>query len=351
MQRIASTPDERVTQMLASGRQHEIAGDLADAVEWYQRILDDPQLAGAVWRGQRLSVLAELEATRRIEQAIRVAGRSVYVAQEQAAKQRFEELRLLANPPREELQLLAAQYPLASVTPSVYASVASAARDVGDPMDAIGALEDGLRAARRQGEPDRAAVGELGGQLIALLTEREQLSSAARALRSFLTTFPGVAPTVDGVAVDPEVLSVEIRSRLAEMHRWPSLGTVERDAPPQVLADWVLLPPLIRDREGEAPNCVCMESIDSIGLWRVTAGEPVTRLWTRSIGAPGTVPIRVTRDAAYIFFPDGGGRVVKVDVRTGKERWESKPFRKLVAPAKLPAARDDTGSGVHAARR
>ncbi len=329
--RIASSPDERVTHLLALGRHKEQVAEPVQAAGTYQRVLDDEQLAGAIWRGPNLSVRADLEAGRRIERLVNDYGPSVYAMQESEARARFDMLG--ADATEEALLDLAMQYPMATLTPRLWMEAADRRAAAGDGHGAVAALESGLSASSRiLGVPDDV-VAELTGRLTSTLLDQNRVGAAVRLLDEFARRRPGVAPTNRGQPLDLASLRSDLDRRLAAIHRWPKIGD-QIQQQPQVLPSWVLLEPLFKDRRGEVNNCVVLENGDRVAIFapRQDPAGPLEEIWSHATQGRASQALRLDADAVYMFLPteDGGGIVEKVPLTDGAAGWRTTPLRKLL---------------------
>lgn len=317
MGELATTADERVAFVLASGRVEELSQAPERAVETYQKVLGDPALSGATWRGPQISVRGELEAVRRIETLIKQHGPAIYAAQERLATAELAGLGV--DPTVQQMESLVARFPLASVTPGVWARLSAMYRAAGQTQQAVAALESGLRAAQRSPSAPPAAVGELAGQLILDLRSRQQLAAAAGVLRQVRGRFPGATLTADGRPIDADQLGAELAERIAESMRWARVGPV-RPENVQAIAGWTIMEPLLRDRSPAVTPMLALQSDDEASVWTVpTAGqtdkkEAVTKVWSRPLGEGGSAHlIRNGTDAAYfLLLREGDGHVEKV---------------------------------------
>ncbi len=334
-------PEDKLAHTLALGRLGEMNAKPDDAIIAYQRVLSDAALSGATWRGPQVSIRGELEAARRIESLLRVHGVAIYAAQEQLAGTELGALG--ASPTQQQLELLAAKFPLSQQTPGLWIRIAEFRAIDKKPQQAAAALEAGLRAATRQPAPPPAAVGEIAGRLIVGLRERKQLTAAAGVLRSVHTRFPGLALTADGVALDSEKLGAELATKIASTMRWPRVGPVRLDGA-QAIAGWNIMEPLLTDRTPNVTNLLPLMSDDEISVWAVPTTdhadkhELLTKAWSQPLG-DNAKPflIRTTPDAAFFaIVKDADVTVLKVAGSGGghmEARWKTEPLSKVFGAA------------------
>jgi outer membrane protein assembly factor BamB len=323
---VAVDADERVAQVLASGRLAERRGQFEQAATKYQGVLDAPELAAASWQGPRVSVRADIESTRRLADLVRAHGAGVCAAGSAAAAARLGALGERAT--LADLRALAEQYPLAGVTPSVWLRISRLHANTDDEQDATGALEAGLRAAARLKEPDPAAVAELSGELLSRLVSRNQFRAAAALLAGIKSRYPAVEPSTGGKPLDIARIESTMAGRLAAQSRWPRIGAMT-GANARVLADAVLLEPQLEERTPTTPVMVALESDESVSIWAADSAAPaggeaaaLVNVWSRATKAPqepeadrpGEGPqaeaageptlIKITGDAAYLAYTD-----------------------------------------------
>jgi outer membrane protein assembly factor BamB len=325
---VAVTVEERAAHLLSAGRQAELTGKSSGpggAVEVYQRLLSDAAAAAAPWRGRHLSVRAEAEATRRLEGLLQRGGRGVYAGFD--AQARDEAAALGANATVEELERVARRFPVALVTPRVWARVATVHERAGRPRQAARALEIGLQVARVLPDAPRDVAGELTGRLASNFAERGLLVAASETLRSSKARFGELALTRNGVAVDATGLAAKVSDELAAARRWPAVGLPTGEGV-QAFPGWTLLEPVLRPTEASTAGGVVMVSQDRrAGLFVPGSDGRMEQRWGASDLNQEVRLLRIDKDAAWLFFfTDDGGVVKRIDCKTGAETWASKPF-------------------------
>lgn len=315
---LASGADERAGFLLASGRLKELSGDAPGAAGEYQKVLDDASLASATWRGPQLTVRAELEATRRLESLVRTSGAAAYAAQEAQAEAALAALP--ATPAPEQLEAIAQRYPISHAALRAYIRLADVHTAADKPQAAASALEAGLRAARRMGEPPMASVGELGGRLIQTLRARGQTAAAASTLRALRQKYPQIALTTGAVggaggaggALDADALATELEGTLAAGARWPRVGPV-REQGTQVIVGSRLMEPVLSDPAPTTGSLLVMRSDEGVSAWApatagAAAGGPgqLVKAWSRDL-QEGTEPtlVKLGRDGAFMLYMSG----------------------------------------------
>lgn len=322
MEQCAATPDDRVAHLLAAGRVRERAGRPAEAAATYQRVLDDPRLAVATWRGAQVAVRGDIEATRRIEQLIETVGPSVYA--EQDARAAVELGALGAQPGIRPLHDLAARYPLAASTPGAHLLMAREFERLGQDAARLQALESGYKSALRIARADPAVVGQLAGSLIDALMARGQYAAAASVLRSFPSRFPAARLASGDRALDAQAIGAELDRRIAQTVRWPRVGPPVAQGV-QAVPQATLLDRLIADDAPAASSCVAMIGADEVSVWSIRgaqAGALLGRVWARPLGRARAYMLNATHDAAFLMIlGDDNGELLRVAAAPGERQW------------------------------
>ncbi len=335
---VSFEPPDKLAHTLALGRLAELNEHPADAIAAYQKILIEPALAGATWRGPQVSIRGELEAARRMETLLKHLGPDAYAAQEQAAQAELASFG--ATPTQAQLESLAARYPLSQQTPGLWVKLADMAIAAGRVQQAAGALEAGLRSATRQPAPPEAIVGEIAGRLIVDLRERKQLTAAAGVLRSVRARFPGLALTSAGSPLDADRLGAEIATRLAANMRWPRIGAVRTDKA-QAIPGWTMLDPLLSDRQPNVTTLLPLVSDDEVGVWtvpttdRADKNELLAKAWSAPL-PDGAHPLLIKATPEAVFFAvvkDSDATIMKVGGTPLESKWRSDPLSKVFGGA------------------
>jgi outer membrane protein assembly factor BamB len=333
---IASAADERLAVALAQGRLKDLAGDGPGASGDYQRVLDDQAMAAAIWRGPSVSVRGEIEALRRLEGLLARLGPPAYAAQNAQAVAQLTGLGPAPEPAM--LVALAERFPLADQTPGLWARAGTLLKSQGQDRAALAALETGLRAAQRIPAAPPTDVGELAGTLLNELRAGGQFAAAARTLRTVVDRFPGVTLTAGGTPIDMRALASELDAKLAAAIRWPSVGSVRRDGA-QIIVNWSLMEPVLRDRRPHVAGGLVLESKDAVSVWTRPAGAtdpqaPLQRVWIEKLPEKGAAQLLAAgSDAAMLLITDDeGSRVERVPFREGVQAWTSPPLEELFPP-------------------
>lgn len=346
MGRCASSPDDRVTHLMALGRVAERASDGPAAIAAYQRVLDEPILGAATWRGVQLSVRADLEATRRMEQLVESGGPAVYSVQEAAAAGAFAELG--AEAPPETVASLAARFPLSSVVPRAYLRLAGAYAAPAQEQLRLNALEAGLRASIRVPAADPDAVGRLAGELIDALSTRGQAASAASALRIVREHFPNARLRAADREIDVAGLTAELDERIARTVRWPRVGAIADDGA-QLVGRVTLMEPLLPGDRPSAPACFATVKDEEVAVWSTAAAkgsEVVGKVWQTQLGGQQPTLLRADSDGAYLLMTSGSaGQILRVPAAPGGKMWSTEKLVPLFDAKDARAMRKMQDSG------
>lgn len=322
MERCAATPDDRVAHLLATGRVRERAARHAEAAAAYQRVLDDPRLAVATWRGAQVAVRGDIEATRRIEQLIESVGPSVYA--EQDARAAVELGALGAQPGVRPLHDLAARYPLAATTPAAHLLMAREFERLGQDAARLQALESGYKAALRIDRADPAIVGQLAGSLVDALMARGQYAAASTVLRSLPARVPASRLAAGDRPLDARAIGDELGRRIAQTVRWPRIGVPVANGV-QAMSHVTLLDRLIADDAPAAASCIATIGGDELSVWSIQGakeGALLGRVWSRPLARGRAYLVNSTHEAAFLMvLGDDNGELLRIAAAPGERQW------------------------------
>jgi outer membrane protein assembly factor BamB len=345
--RAAQTSEERITHLVALGRLREGEGKPALAAEAYQRILGDPALSGALWRGPSVRVRAELEAAARVRRLLVAYGRSCYAPFE--AEAQFAVSALGTNPTAEALEGTARRYPAASITAGLWLRVADLRERAGQRHAAVAALREGLAAAELSiavGQRlDPSVPGELAGRLVTRLRDLDQLFAASGLLERLRRELPTVMLTDGGTPIDIKGLSASLSSRLAALQRLPRIGpNLHPDV--QTIEGWALLDPVSRERPATEHVMMVSRAKSSVALWGIPGGrgrptggeaprttERLAMLWTRPFTDVPPTLLRLDPESVYLLWDvrEQGAAIERIDAVTGETLWKTEPHATLFA--------------------
>ncbi|MFM9994675.1 MAG: PQQ-binding-like beta-propeller repeat protein [Phycisphaerales bacterium] len=350
--RAALTAEDRLTHLMALGRLREAEMASARAIEAYQRVLGDPALAPASWRGASGRVRADVEAASRIRRLVVEHGAGAYTVFDAEAESAVRTAGPTANPA--VLEAIARRYPAAGANVALWARIADLHESGGHASGALAALREGLAAtdlSRGAGRaPDLAVEGELAGRLVTTLAAQDRVFAAARLLSGVRRDRPSLALTDHGRSIDASALVASLASRLAALQRLPRIGATVRPEV-QTLAGWAIMAPLSRERASTPCEHVVMISAreSKVALWGLgapTAGgvappgggpaeaqgpEHLSRLWVRDFVRNAPTLLRVDPESVYLLWDERerGTVVERIDAVTGATRWKSEPLRTL----------------------
>ena len=346
LDRLADSPAQRVAHLLAMGLQQERTADAAEAIVTYQRILADSALANTAWRGDRLSVRAELETTRRLQRVAAEAGTGVYAG---FAAEANTALAALAGSPVDPpaLDRLARRYPLAPAAIKARMAEAAALRGRGLNRDAVIAGNAAVELLRRQilaGIPiGPELVGEAFGVHIAALADANRIEEAAALLAEVSDAHPDVLLRDPSGPVDSAALFKTISQRLAARRTGPRLGTkIIPDEKPQLIKGYALRPLARPEPRGVArarfDGTLFVAKQGGLLAWYHTTSRdgPLEPAWTREIDRD-PILLRTDEVSAWIFWPDEtGGWLERTDLADGTPMWTSLSWTDLVRGVDTP---------------
>ncbi len=342
--KIAESPTERVQHLMALGRLRDAQALAASgpgavatasrAIEAYQGILEDADLAGATWQGPGSATRADLEAARRARDLVKRYGRTVCRAFDARAA---DELAGLVGADADQLEALARRYPAAPAALEAWLLSADAHERASRTPRALAALSSGLSGAEWAagvGDPAAPQIGEFCGRLIRLLQRADQPSAAAQLLERVERERPGQKFTVRGIELNPAVVAGELKRALASLDRRPRLGrTFSGEV--QIIEGWALMHPVLQDSRTHATEHVVMISPEhrEVALFGAPGAGPLVPLWKRSYRGQAPQLVSVDAQSVLLFWPsDEGGEIERIATVGGATRWKTPQFGEMFPP-------------------
>lgn len=322
--RVAESAPERVAALIARGAQDELEGDDAGAVASFQAVLDDPELAQALWGGAGLSVRAESEARRRVLEVVSRVGPGAYAPFEQQAASQIA----AALDDLDALERTARRYPAAQASARAWLLVAQQRASRGQEGEALRALAQGLETALAAGGPAEVRR-ELAGRLVRDRVSRGQVALAARTLERIPD-----ATLLDGTR---EIDRAELESALSGALRAQSRGALVGlpSGTLDVRRDREVIEPVLDATLGGAGPPLRRGVLllgrgleDRVGITLATLtdlGKLVDR-WSWE----GQEPVRVvlaTSELVVLHAQERGvGVLIGLSAADGQERWRAGPI-------------------------
>ncbi len=331
MSRCAGSPGEQASLLLTSGSHHEGIGKPLEALDSFQRVLDDPELAGSVFERGSATVSADYEATRRLRMLVSREGRQIYGAFEIEAERQLEAITNELDP--EPFERLARRFPVARAGARAWNEAAKRHERRGRPQLAALSLEEGLSSARDALDPGDPLLAELAGRLVELLIQARQYSLALATLDDLARQFPELRPTSGDTILDLETLTSEIRENMRDATQRPVIGPAPTDS--RVIAGWSIVPTFYEESPRVVTDAVMMASRDdggTLGLWRTNEAGDLELAWSVQtndtflwIDRTGVMFAREVGQNGAIDY-----RFIRRDIRTGTEMWATPAFRSVV---------------------
>lgn len=324
---IASTPTERVSALLATGRMLEAQNAASRAVERYQEILASPVLSEAPYSGGSTRIPAEIEAVRRLRRLVGVEGRTVYAAYDAELERLLVEQALETDP--EVFAGLAHRYPVARRASTAWLEAARRWRAAGELREAIRALDEGMVAARESGLTADPVFGEIAGTLVRTLMDAGRYVPAARALDDVRAAGTHAPLTLGGAPLDEQAIGAQISRELAARSRRARVGA---EFGAMALMDgYFIATPTGRGAAQMPADVVLLESMEGVrSLWTADPTTGLRHLWdTHAVGDV----VRIDHEAVY--FSDlrsprlADRNVTRVSLRTGETEWVSPTFTSM----------------------
>lgn len=328
----ASTTEDRVAYLLTAGRHYEGIEQPARAVESYQAVLDDPDLAAASYTSAGTTIGAQFEATRRLRRVIQLHGLGLYETYQADAARLLAELGSEAREP-ERFEAIARRYPLSRAAVRAWTEAGSRYAAQQRPQLAALAFEEGLTAAQDALDANDPLLGELAGRLVQSLVRAELLHPARAALERLLTERPGLVMTDGGSPLDGRDLLRNIKQRLAQGEPRPRIGPRATAVTP--MPGWAIEPPDATDAVALSPSHVLMRSEnEEIAMFKAAGLGALTQLWGGL-----REHIYLWMDRTGVIFSVETGEMNRLDVAftkrhldTGEVLWKTPNFRTLHNP-------------------
>lgn len=328
----AQNPDEQAEALLAQGRHDELGGRYAQAIDAYQEILSDVDLASATWSGSGPAVRASAESIRRIESIVSDSGAGVYASYD--AEARLEDQLLDPGAGPELLEELALRLPASEMAAAWWFRAGGAWRDSERPHEAVRSLNRALRSTELDQRAGRnvseALLGETFGLLLTTLLEAERPNDAAKLLVDERLTSGRIVPIYNGIPLALDQLSDEVTKLIQGRRRLPSIGAVTAsDVEASGGADWfegwvVLQPTTTLGATAPVDALVMWNAIEGlVGLWNASADGTLEPAWARRVGLD-FAPVLLRHDDRAVFLvhrSEGSVTLDRVDAATGELDW------------------------------
>lgn len=321
LDRLASSPRQRVRRLIAAGSFHERGGDIGRAVEAYQGILGDEQLGEVRIELAQTSRPASDEAAARLRRIVGEHGARVYAPYAVEASRELTTAREEGS--IESLERVARRYPVAPAAAEAWLEAARRREDAGRPRAAIAALEEGMRIADTAGAGDPALVGRIGGTLVRLLMAHSRVAAASSLLDRLATNHPGVTLLDDGESLDIPSLRAELSSLAARLDRRPRLGRLQTQLPAQVIRGLVATPPVLDPVSGGLTDVALLSNEEEFALWEIDTRSGLRQRWSVA-RLPDDVPALLDAKGLLISRKTETGRsLLLLSLDDGRTLWET----------------------------
>lgn len=341
LERAARTPPDRLTHLLVLGALRE-RDEPAEAIGAYQRILASAELLAATWEGSGFPISGRAEATRRVRDLVGRAGAALYESYARAAAERA---RMLGDAAAGEAYAsLAQQYPVAPLAPELWLEAAVAFESAGRPQRAIRALRAGLEAssslpmgARRDALRDVRA--ELGGRLALALARDERIAELAGVLERFSGDDARPRLTRDGRPIERARLEERIETWRSARRRLARIGP-ELAEPVRAFDGWRLeramlpvgpiYPGYALATRSVGPGVEELASLGPSAAGAEGGRSAVEIRWRAEVRGRARVLRATERWVDVLALGEGGGRIVRLDARTGARAWRTDSIATLL---------------------
>ncbi len=322
--RLASSPQERVSGLLVKGALAEASEDAPAALEVYQGILADAELASSSWRGPGAVLRADTETTRRIRRVLRASGGGLYDAYEREALRRADALGEEAD--SSALSELASRYPTSSVAPGLWLRASRLAdRDYEAERALLASLDAMIERSAAGMGVDMEIAGEVSGRLARSLIEQRRPQAAARVLDRTTQAFPGASLTAGGEPIDSESLRRRVAEVLGDLAWRPRIG---REIGPvsATFEGASIAPPMLASGAPASPGYIVLKREGSLTLIDPDEGEAsrIRERWSRP-SVPGAGVVRADREGLIVHETGEEGLLLaRLDAETGREVWSGR---------------------------
>lgn len=337
LERVAETPTETVQWLISLGSLRELQTSAADACGAYQRILEDPRLADSLWREVSPPIRSRDLAVARLRAVVSTFGVSAYARY--AVELDGEIAALRPGAPPEEMEALAARYPVAPRTPELLVRAASAYGAGGKSSARASALARASDTAWwlvSAGIPaEQAVLGEVVGSHAQALADLGRPMTAAQVLLKAAKARPGLAVTSGGVPVNPTARAAEYRTLAIASARPALIGSTPGKSL-DVLMGWSLMPAVLDDELGSpvSHEWVLMASTlqHKFGVMLDPGTGLLSPAWSRAFTEEPPTLLHATPDALFVLWRDDTS-VERIDPATGETVWRSPPLERMLPPS------------------
>ncbi len=321
LEAVAREPSQRVAALIERAAWLERVGRPGEAVDTYQTILLDDDLADARWPGPRLTVRADLEATRRLRSILDAGDETLYARYADASASQLRAL--TSDPEPARLEALARRFPLAPAAARAWLEAATIYEQRGQGHLAVRALRQGLHAGlASQASPVRR---ELAGRLIRALIEQERWEEAARILAR-TPSDSEAPPTVAGEPLDLPLLQERVHEQLASRRALPRLGTPVPEGL-VTIEGWQLARPVLSSRWRHVPYAPLVRIDDGAPRLGVVFEHDSQLRWQRPLARFGRL-VRADPEQLLVLEPKADTyTVLCLNPSDGSVRWRSSPLR------------------------
>lgn len=314
----AVSPADVVAYRLALGRDLERRDMISEAVDQYQAILIDPDLASQHVKLAGGSHQASLEAAQRLREL--VSEHPLVYAQYQAmAADRMAVLTQSRMVRPDQLIELAQQFPLSATAASARTQAASMLAEQGRFAEAIVQLHRAY--AQADNEP---LTAQIVGSLVTLYEKQGQSSRARQWLRRARREHPALRPLREGEPVLLDVWLAQLSDRAAQRNTLPHFeASIDR---PFVLEGALLLP-RHQPTDRLPRDLMVLKTDDALEL---RGGPKLEALWSVPLADDNVELVSLTPDQALFWF-EQTSTLLAVDARTGVAAWRYDHVDDLIA--------------------
>jgi len=323
VQSAARTPRQRVAYLLAYGAWLE-ASHLDRAVEAYQKILADDELAQSRFYANDLTIPAAVAATRRLGALIEEHGEQAYAAQADFARLRFDQMREQAAPhdagappaTAEQFAHLARTYPFAQAATDAALEAAKAHVASGNRRAALAVLMDLYRAV-----PSARHAEHLLGLYSAWCNDLGWTQRAANVLAHVQRAHGNISLVHERNA--RRRVNDWLQQLRAQTNDTTRVQLGEQKGPAQRIA--ATLVPALDDRSRSRISAGLALLHNDSELIMVDADRLEPR-WTVPLAGPNPRVLELSDQHVLLWYaqvPNESPYVVSLDAQTGEQLWRT----------------------------
>ena len=320
---LASTNERVVAHRMALGAQRATHSDYPAAIAAYQDILTQRSLQTTMWQGGGFRVRAELEASKRIRELLRIAPADAYQVYDQLARQDLDALMNEAVTDPDRFEQLARGYPWTNAAADAWARSSALLASQGNTQASLSAARRGLVVAELRGLAETQAGSAIIEQLAGTIASGLIATNRSNDARVFLIEFSGNHPTLVARAGQRVFTAESLVSESGLTNPQPVLGDriVRSDSPTLIAGS-----PISAANRTDPSSVVVFSPQYNETRLLVVEGVDLHERWSRVVESPDAplIPWQDAEKTLAVWSPLGDNRPAVaelIDSATGRSRW------------------------------